>query len=158
MFDHRRSIVNYLETQADKYEGNGLKAEATAVRAQASSVRAEIDIEPGRQDIITPAQAITLEVCSRFGAGQRFREVLGGSGCSEAVRMRFAAMWVIAKRFSWTQEKVGEPFGRDASSVSHALKRAEEIRRDDAEFAAVTDFMVRHTPLCENCQSPLIAG
>jgi chromosomal replication initiation ATPase DnaA len=75
------------------------------------------------------------------------------------VRARFAVMWVARELFGFSTPVIGRALGnRDHSTVLAGLKRAEELRREDDDFRAITDCMVaiftpKQTEEAENAPS-----
>lgn len=55
------------------------------------------------------------------------------------VQPRFAAVWLAHKLLNQSLPQLGRLFGRDHSTIVHALKRAEGWRIADDDFRAVTD-------------------
>jgi len=157
-FDHRGSIVGFLNEQANKLEVSGQKLIASALRAQASNVAIQMDIRSGARGIASPVDAIIVEICALVG-GTNHAEVSAHHGGSEATkRARLAAMWVAKKKLpDWTDEQIAVHFRRDRSTVSHGIKRAELLRDQDANFRAITDNLVKQPMRCENCQHPLLS-
>jgi hypothetical protein len=157
LFDHRDSIIKYMDSQADKFEAHGLKPEATALRATASSVKAMIDILPGQGDIASPVVPIAIHAVEAFG-GTTAREVLAkGRQSEQAVRVRHAFIWAAKKRLNWTNEELGKLIGgRDASTISHSISRGDELRAADTEFRRITDDLCTREYRCENCLHHLI--
>lgn len=154
-FDHRASIVAYLEGVASKLELQKRGEDASLIRAQASSIAAEIDIVPGVNGISSAGHAVAREIAARLG-GTNAREILGTDTTKAAVRARYAAIYVLRQRMNWTQERIGKEIGdRNPSSISSALQRAEEMRGTDPEFKALTDELGATSVVCENCQHPL---
>jgi chromosomal replication initiation ATPase DnaA len=154
-FDHRASIVRYMDEQASKLASCGRRDEATLLRATASSISAKIDIEPGKAGIASPVDAICLEVCSNIG-GAMLRDILSKDRSESAMRCYFGTVWVAKKRLGWSNESIGDHLDRDASTISHALKRAEEIRAGDAAFRKITEELTSREIRCEHCQHPLL--
>lgn len=156
-FDHRASIVGYLNEQANAFEVGGQKEVAICLRAQASNVAIQMDIKQGAQGIASPVDAIILECCAAFG-GTNHAEVTAAHGGSNAAKqVRIAAMWVAKQRLkTWSDDQLATHFRRDRSSVSHGVKRGDEIRSSDSTFRRITDNLVEHPTLrCENCQYAL---
>jgi hypothetical protein len=156
-YDHRASIVGYLNDQATSFELKGHKNVADVLRAQASNISIQMDVRQGTQGIASPVDAIILECCAAFG-GTNHLEVTGSHGGNDATkRVRIAAMWVAKKRLrTWTDDQLANHFKRDRSSVSHGVKRGEELRTIDLQFRRITDRLADHPPLrCENCQHAL---
>lgn len=155
-FDHRRSIVSYLDDQAERLEATGQRDSATTLRAQASSVAAMLDVRSGRDHVASPVAAIIRETVAAFG-GVSYAEVTGPSkGSLAVIRVRFAAMWVAKKRLGWSDERMVADFHRDRSTIAHGIERAEEMRGSDAWFRALTDALRAQDIRCEHCQMPLI--
>jgi len=151
-FDHRASIVAYLDQLAGRTELTGQRDAATNLRAAASTIAACLDITPGYSGTITPIQAIVKETVAALGEGVSAAEVLGPSRGTNAVsRARFAAMWVASKRLAWSEDRLGEGFGRDRTTVAHGLVRAAEIRGDDPEFRVATDILAQCDISCPHC-------
>lgn len=154
-YDHRSSIVRYMEEEATKFEIAGERGRALTLRAMASNIAAQFDLRTGKDDIASPVHAIINEVCSRFG-GTNLVEVLSPTSGGLGVRkVRMAAMWVAKKRLGWSNDRLGDDFRRDGSTVSSGIHRADEIRAADEDFKAVTDQLVSQRIVCENCQHPL---
>jgi chromosomal replication initiation ATPase DnaA len=154
-FDHRGSIVRYIDEQANKLATVGRREVATVLRATALSITAKIDIEPGKGGIASPVDAIGLEVCANLGEAM-LRDILMKDRSEGVMRSYFGTVWVAKKRLGWSNESIGDHLDRDASTISHALKRAEEIRAADPEFRKITDELTRREVRCENCQAPLL--
>lgn len=157
VFDHRDSIIKYMESQADKFDGHGLRPEATALRATASSIKAMIDILPGQGDIASAIVPIAVHAVEAFG-GTTAREILAkGQQSKHAVRVRHAVIWAAKKRLNWSNEELGRLIGgRDGSTISHSISRGEELRVADAEFKRITDDLSAREYRCENCLHHLI--
>jgi hypothetical protein len=156
-YDHRDSIVKFMESQADKYEKNGLRNEATALRATASSTKAMLDILPGHGDVASPLVPIAAHAVEAFG-GTTVQEVLAkGRQTEAAVRVRHAVIWAAKKRLNWSNEDLGRLIGgRDASTISHSISRGDQLRSDDAEFRRITDALTARQYRCENCLHALV--
>jgi chromosomal replication initiation ATPase DnaA len=155
-FDHRDSILRYMEAQAGKLAQRGRCEEASVLRATASSIKAKLDIEPGKGGIASPVDAIGLEVCSNLG-GAMLRDILSKVRAEGAMRCYFGTVYVAKKRLGWSNESIGDHLDRDPSTIGAALKRAEEIRKTDAEFRRVTDDLSFGEIRCEHCQHPLLS-
>jgi hypothetical protein len=156
-FDHRASIVGYLNEQANAFELGGQRMVAVALRAQASNVAIHCDIASGSRGIATPVDAIILEACAHLG-GTNHAEVVGHSATEAARRVRAAAVWVAKKRLrDWTDDQLAHGFNRrERSGISKLVKRADEIRATDNEFRRVTDNLTDQVLRCEACQHNLI--
>jgi hypothetical protein len=157
VFDHRASIVRYLESQATKFEVSDQRDEATALRATASSVAALLDITAGVNGIACPVTAIIREVAAQLGGANHAEVIAPSRGSLAAIRIRFAAMWVAKKRLGWSDERLETGFRRERSTITHGIERADEIRASDEEFRVVTDALVTQEIRCEHCQMPLTA-
>lgn len=158
MFDHRTNIADYVDILARKYDEKGDKHNAVVARVIASNIRNEIDIRPGVGGITTPCHAIIVAMCDHMDASS-IREVLAPEmGDKATQRVRVASMWVAKKKLGWGAERLGAEFRRDPSTVTHALKRAEEIRAADGAFKLVTDNATAEEFRCENCQHSLLGN
>lgn len=157
VFDHRDSIVKFLEAQAEKYASNGLNAEATALRATASSAKALIDVKPGERDIANPVIPIAAYAATHFG-GCTVRDIIAkGMQSDRVARVRHAVIWAAKKRLNWTNEELGKLFsGRDGSTISHSVSRGEQLRDEDPEFRRITDELTTEQYRCEHCLNRLI--
>lgn len=155
-FDHRRSIVSWLDDQAEKLEATGQRDSATVIRAQASSVAAMVDVRAGRDHIASPVTAIIRQTVATFGNASYAEVVAPSKGTLGVIRVRFAAMWVAKKRLGWSDERMVADFHRDRSTIAHGIERAEEMRGSDAWFRALTDALRAQDIRCEHCQMPLI--
>ena len=61
----------------------------------------------------------------------------------EIVRARDTTIWLSSKMLPLTASALGRILGdRDPSSISHAMRRAEELRATDREFRVDTDAML----------------
>lgn len=154
-FDHRSSIVRYLDEQAEAYDKDDQRSRGTVARALASNIKAGLDIVGGLSGIVSPVEIIIRDMCGKFGA-TGYREVVGEVQTAIVIQTRFASIWVAKKRLSWSDGRIADAFKRDRSTINHALKRAEEIRGTDPWFKKVTDDALDFDPHCENCQYPLV--
>lgn len=154
-FDHRGSIVAFMLRQANRFEETEQREAATALRATASSISAEIDISAGKQGIASPMDAIIIEVC-RHIEGAQPNAVLARDRSEPATRAYFAAVFVAKRRLGWTNDCIGKHVDRDPSTISAALKRADEIRGEDEAFRELTDELTRREMRCENCRAHLV--
>lgn len=157
-FDHRGSILKYLEQQATGFEVSQRKDIASALRATASSIAAEIDIQQGKQGIATPISAIIYETVAAFG-GVSYQEVIGPTkGSTATQRVRFAAIWLVKKRMGCGDEKLEVEFHRERSTINSGFHRAEQLRVEDLEFKRITDNLLAQEMRCENCLHPLLSA
>lgn len=157
-YDHRTSIIAYMESQAEKFEANDQPESATALRATASSVKAGLDIEAGKRNIASPIIAIAIAIAKVFKVSTR--ELLAATpGMRSVQHARHALFWVGKKRLSLTNDSLGLEVGdRDPSTISNSVSRAEQLRAEDPEFKRITDNLVEQTFMCENCQTPLVSA
>lgn len=60
-----------------------------------------------------------------------------------SVPMRLATAWVLRRRYpNLSAVQLGRLIGRDHSTILHALKRAEDLREQDADYRALTDGLI----------------
>lgn len=155
-FDHRASIVKYLDNRADLVEAQGRRSEATALRVEAGNVAAQLDIAAGRDGVAGPVEMIIRATAAALG-GVSYAEVIDKSkGMVAARRVRFAAMWVAKKRLGWSHERLAPGFHREQSTVSHGIDRAKDLRATDEDFKRITDRLCQQDIVCEHCQNPLV--
>jgi hypothetical protein len=160
VYDHRASIVGYLNDQANAFEVGGQRDVATALRAQASNVAIKMDIRAGGKGIASPVDAIVLEVCALIGGTNHGEVVNPHNHGKGTVRARTAAVWIAKKKLaSWTEDQIANGFNySDRSAVSKVIRRAEEIRAADPEFRRITDVLIEERLRCKNCQYDLLPG
>lgn len=60
----------------------------------------------------------------------------------QVVRVRDAVAWVAREATTRSYPEIGRALRRDHSSVLTAVKRADELRRRDAEFRSLTDRLL----------------
>lgn len=155
MFDHRASIIAYLESTADRLIMTKRRDEATLLQAMASNIKIQIDIEQGKRDVASPLMAIVIEVAGHFKVEPR--EILAPTPGIKAVQhARHLAIWVGKKRLNWSHEAMGADLGRDASTISNSIERATQLRAEDDDIRRLTDKWVEHNYVCEHCQGVLI--
>ena len=66
----------------------------------------------------------------------------GGARDQMSITVRWAAMLCLSRR-GWACVQIGRLFGRDHSTVSHGIVRAEQIYRTEPEFREVVDIVLR---------------
>lgn len=154
--DHRASIAAFLDRLADDHAAKGLgRTAASALRAASSSVAAMLDIQPGARDIASPTHHLVHQCCAALSPAVTVADVLSHSKVPEVARVRFAASYVAKQRFMWSDQRLGEVFLRDRSSISNALKRAEDFRIIEDLFREATDTLSAQALHCEHCFAPL---
>lgn len=157
-YDHRASIVGYLNDQATSFEVQGHKNVAGVLRGQASNIAIQMDVRQGTQGIASPVDAIILEVCAAFGGTNHAEVVSMNEQRKPVCRVRAAAMWVAKQRLrNWPDTALAKGFhAKDHSTVSKGIQRAEVMRGEDVSFRRITDNLAAHPILrCENCQHAL---
>lgn len=159
-FNHRDSIVKYIEDQADKHDKADRREIGTVLRALGGSLIAHLDIEPGRGEIASSVDAVIRATVIAFERDTppelKIAEILADNRKADVCRLRFAAMWIASKRLNgWAAERVAAGFRRDQKTFKHGLDRAEEYRERDVEFCAVTDRLSAMAIRCEHCLTPL---
>lgn len=162
MFDHRSSIIAYIDHLAGQYDvKNGRETSETGshMRALSGSLAACLDVEAGTRDIASSVHAAIHETCRVFNAenstGFTISQILAHDRTAALSRVRFAAMWVAKKRLGWTNERLAECFLRDRETVTHGLQRAEDFRSREPKFAHITDNLVEQPLRCEHCLATL---
>lgn len=162
VFDHRASIVGYLNEQANAFELQGQRDFANTLRAQASNLAIQCDIKAGSKGVASPVDAIVFQVCATFGGTNHAEVTTPHNQRDAACRARTAAMWVARQRLiDWTEDQLAAGFGcRDRSTVSKAVRRATELRENDIDFRRLTDRLVERVRAirCEHCQADLLPG
>lgn len=154
-FDHRASIVAFIEETAEKQEAGDMREWASRLRALASSVTAGLDMEPGRRDVASPLHAIASGISgrTRIAVG----EILGKSQRQIVLPSRYALLWIANRRLGWSTDRLTKEFGySDPSSTKHAISRANEMRETDAEYRHMLDELSVREYCCENCGSPIV--
>lgn len=70
-------------------------------------------------------------------------DLLGASRKVEIVEARFALAWATRQLTPWSLPTIGERLGgRDHTTVHHAVKQAERLRKSSARFRLLTDAMI----------------
>lgn len=149
-YDHRASIIGYIESQASKKDS----IVAIELRALASSIAAEIDIEAGARGTASPAHHIVKQVASLFDT--TLHDILSSSQGHAVLPARYAAMWLVKSLLGWSDASIGAIFNRSDSAVSNGLARANELRATDPRFQLITDNIKNQNLVCEHCLTELI--
>lgn len=154
-FDHRGSIVAFIEATAAKQEAGDQREWASRLRAMAGSIEAGLDMEPGSRDVASPLHAIAFGVseATKIPVG----EILGKSQRHIVLPSRYAVLWIANRRLGWSLDRLTKAFGySDPSTTKHAIARANEIREQDAEYRAMLDALSTREYCCENCGYALV--
>lgn len=68
-------------------------------------------------------------------------DIIGPRRTERVVRARDAVAWAANKGLKRTMPQIGMALGRNPSSISDAVARAERRRQVDEHFRAVSDFL-----------------
>jgi len=77
--------------------------------------------------------AIQAAVCRQFGVTTL--DLMSARRGREVARPRQLAMWLARHTTLLSLPDIGRGFGRDHTTVIHAIKRVEELLRTDPDFA-----------------------
>lgn len=152
-YDHRGSIVAYIQHQATKNRGHNKLPIATELDALASNIAAQLDIDPGNRDVATPLQTLIVRIAFDFKVTPA--DIIGPSRHELFVQARDALVWVAKKKLKLSNETLAGELDRVPQSIMKAYGRAEELRHDSLTFRHLTDSVLMGLLVCEHCQHPL---
>jgi chromosomal replication initiator protein len=89
---------------------------------------------------VTTVRRIIDAVAAETGVGAK--EIMSDRRARRIARPRFAACWLARHLTSQSLPQIGRTIGRDHTTIMHALDRAEELRRDDPNFEAMTNRLL----------------
>lgn len=154
-FDHRASIVSFIEGTADRLEQDDQREWASRYRSLASSIAGGLDMKPGEGDVASPLHAIAAAVAKLTMIGMT--EILGKSQRHLVLPSRYATIWIANRRLGWSIDRLTREFGySDSSSTKHAIARANELRESDSLYRAMCDDLAAQEYACENCGYALV--
>ena len=112
--------------------------------AMAARIRAAIS-EPDTTVVhAVPTIAQIIDRVS-YETGVTRDAMIGRTHWKGAVRARFAAMWIAYRWAGKTSGQIEAAFdGRDHTSVSYAVAKAQTMRQRDPSFLALCDMVVAH--------------
>ncbi len=84
---------------------------------------------------------VIRQSCETFGADAR--DVLAYNRRPTVCDARHVAMAVLYVRFGWTLKRIGRTFGRDHSTVHHAICKVRNLCDVDPEFLSKTMAVLR---------------
>lgn len=157
-YDHRSSIVAYIEALAEAHSKADRGDLAANYRATASSLAALMDVEAGKRGVASGVHAIIHETVKAFATSEgvevSLSDVLDHNRVAPVSRVRFAAMWVAKKRLGWNLDRIAEGFDRSRDTIDHGVERAEDFRSREPSFLLLTDMLTQRPLLCEHCLTP----
>lgn len=152
MYDHRASIIAYIENKAGKYDSEI----GTVLRGLASSITAGLDMEPGQRGLASPLHVIAAAVAKEYRRG--VEEILGDSKDRRIQAAKAATVWLVHRRTGWSHNRIALEMGCHVDTVKTRLDRVEAMRHDDETFRAMTDRLAIEDLCCSNCGYRLADG
>jgi chromosomal replication initiation ATPase DnaA len=118
----------------------GFKARGVA-RSTAQSETAASEASTWARARARAAQALLAAGAAAYATGARIEDIMSvARGANAASAARQLAMYLMHTGFGASLAVTAEAFGRDRSTVAHAVRVIEE-RRDDGRFDALVDAL-----------------
>ena len=99
------------------------------------------NVRPAKNIRRATAPAIIYEVARHYGVTKD--DILSSKRSREVIIPRQLAMYLTRELCGASTTRIGDEFGRDHSTVMHALSKAEELMKDSRDFCAAAEEIKR---------------